>query len=65
MKALNLLVEYAEGDHVYLVTDPDNFKRIVTGYTVRGSLVIYHVSCSDYPEITCYGYELSPNPNFE
>lgn len=35
------------GQTVYVVTDPDQYARIVTGYTVRKNLIYYLVSFVD------------------
>ena len=35
------------GQTVYIVTDPDQYARIVTGYTVRKHLIYYLVSLVD------------------
>ena len=32
------------GDYVYLKTDIDQYKRMVTGYTVRGNSIVYLLS---------------------
>ena len=43
--AYNLDIEYALGEFVYLVTDPDQFKRLVTGYYVSmDGTVMYEVA---------------------
>jgi len=37
--------EYEIGSLVYLVTDPDQLQRMVTGYTERpGGFIIYYLS---------------------
>lgn len=49
--------EYAIGDEVYLKTDPDQFKRMVIGYTVRSTGVLYLVACGE-KEGVHYGIEI-------
>lgn len=50
------------GDIVYLVTDPDQIRRIITGITIRPTGILYEVSLgatdSDH-----YDFELSLEPN--
>lgn len=35
------------GDEVYLKTDPDQLKRMVIGYTVRSTGVLYLLACGE------------------
>lgn len=46
------------GDYVYLKTDIDQRKRIVTGYTVRSNEVTYFLSLGE-DESTHYELEIS------
>jgi hypothetical protein len=46
------------GDYVYLKTDIDQYKRIVTGYTVRFSEVTYLLSLGS-EETSHYELEIS------
>ena len=52
--------EYQIGDYVYLKTDIDQYKRIVTGYTVRDNSekVVYLISLGT-DETSHYECEIS------
>ena len=50
--------EFEIGQEVYLKTDEDQSKRIVTGIIVRQSGVLYYVSF-DTNESVHYGFEMS------
>ena len=49
---------YNIGDYVYLKTDIDQHKRIVTGYTVRFNEITYLLSLGE-DESTHYELEIS------
>ena len=51
-------INFNIGDYVYLKTDIDQYKRIVTGYTVRFNEVTYLLSLGD-DESTHYELEIS------
>jgi hypothetical protein len=44
---INISVEYSIGDTVYLCTDAEQYKRIVTGYVVDGGGVKYILASSE------------------
>ena len=52
--------DFKIGDYVYLKTDVDQYKRIVTGYTVRDSSekIVYLLSLGT-EETSHYGCEIS------
>ena len=54
--------KFTIGDIVYLITDPDQLQRIVTGIMVRKSQLIYQVSCG-VDEHGHYEFELSFEKN--
>lgn len=47
------------GDFVYLQTDAQQLKRIVTGIKVRRGVITYLVSCGDMQEMEYWDFELS------
>ncbi len=51
-------LEHNIGDIVYLKTDGEQQKRIVTGINLRPELVAYALSCGDR-ESFHYGFEIS------
>ena len=51
-------MKFEIGDYVYLKTDIDQYKRLVTGYTVRPNVVIYNLSLGS-EETTHYELEIS------
>ena len=51
-------MKFEIGDYVYLKTDIDQYKRLVTGYTVRPNVVIYNLSFGS-EETTHYELEIS------
>lgn len=50
--------EFNIGDNVYLKTDSEQKKRIVTGYCVRKTSMSYLLSCST-EESTHYDFEIT------
>ena len=50
------------GDIVYLKTDPEQMPRMVTGWIVRPTQLIYYLSY-DTLESTHYPIEISKEPN--
>jgi hypothetical protein len=54
--------KYNIGDFVYLITDPDQYKRIVTGINVSFSGIMYEVSFGER-ETPHYEFELSDQIN--
>lgn len=61
----NSIVEvFNEKDEVYLKTDPEQLKRIITGIYIGNETVIYYVSAGT--EISKhYSYELSKTKSYE
>lgn len=55
-------IKYKIGDFVYLITDVDQYKRIVTGITIRLNSVLYAISLGE-SETTHYDFEISKEPN--
>lgn len=55
-------IKYKIGDFVYLITDIDQYKRIVTGITIRLNSVIYAITFGEN-ETTHYDFEISKEPN--
>ena len=51
-------ISFNIGDYVYLKTDIDQYKRLVTGYTVRFNEVTYLLSLGE-DESTHYELEIS------
>jgi len=51
-------ISFNIGDYVYLKTDIDQYKRLVTGYTVRFNEVTYLLSLGE-EESTHYELEIS------
>ena len=51
-------MKFKIGDYVYLKTDIDQYKRLVTGYTVRPNVVIYNLRLGS-EETTHYELEIS------
>ena len=51
-------INFNIGDYVYLKTDIDQYKRLVTGYTVRSHGIIYFLSLGE-EESTHYELEIS------
>jgi molybdopterin/thiamine biosynthesis adenylyltransferase len=45
MKAVTLFLAFQYGDLVYLITDAEQERRMITGYTVRGASITYELSC--------------------
>ena len=58
----SLKFEYKEGAIVYLITDPDQLKRIVIGYDVRLDQVRYWLRC-EVEETLHYSIEISSTPD--
>lgn len=50
------------GQTVYLITDPDQHARMVTGITLRPESTIYHLSLAD-TESQHYRMEISTEPD--
>lgn len=52
-------IKYKIGEIVYLVTDEQQRKRIVTGFLITIKEVMYQVSYDDYDPKYFYDFELS------
>ena len=50
--------EYNIGDFVYLKTDTEQLKRMITGYSVRKDTILYYLS-QGVTETTHYGIEIN------
>lgn len=61
MQAVTLLLEFAEQQKVYLVTDPNQCVRIVTGYRVNNGSITYELSCGAQVSYH-YAFEISESP---
>jgi len=51
-------IDFNIGDYVYLKTDINQYKRMITGYTIRFNEVTYLLSLGE-DESTHYGLEIS------
>ena len=51
-------MKFKIGDYVYLKTDSNQYKRMITGYSVRPGTVIYKLSLGS-EETTHYELEIS------
>lgn len=62
-KVINIPVEFNIGEIVYLVTDPEQEKRLVTGILLKpGKLVMYELACCE--EISYhYNFEMTNDKN--
>ena len=58
MLIMEIKTKHSIGDFVYLITDEDQKKRIITGIIIRPSGVIYYVSCGEV-ETTHYDIEIT------
>lgn len=59
MKVLKIPVEFTFGDEVYLKTDTEQTKRIVTNIILKPKDIVYMVSASGYDDSYHYDFELS------
>ena len=51
---------YSIGDFVYLKTDPDQNKRLITGILIRDKQVVtYGLTCGSNEETWHYSFEIS------
>lgn len=55
--------KYQIGDTVILVTDVDKLKRVVTGYTIRQSGIVYLLSCGAGNETIHFDFEIVHEKN--
>jgi len=58
MESVQYYKKFNIGDTVYLKTDIEQYKRIVTGYTVRCESIIYLVTLGE-DENSHYDFEMS------
>ena len=61
-KTINL--EYNIGDEVFLITDEEQKKRIITGILLTMKDVIYYLSCSTN-ETKHYSFEISYHKSYQ
>ena len=61
---VKIKVKYQIGDEVYLISDPDQFKRMVLGYVIMPGFIKYIVCLSDQ-ETNHYEIELSSEKSHE
>ncbi len=54
--------KYEIGETVYLITDKEQAARLVTGFIVRKTALIYELSCGANSS-THYDFEISLEPN--
>lgn len=59
MKAIVLQVEHEFGDEVYMKTDPEQQKMIVTGYIVRPDNSVRYLCTIVHQESQHFGFELA------
>lgn len=57
--------KYKVTDIVYLVTDPEQYQRIVTGIIERASHYTYLVSCGSDEETEHFDFELSDTKDYK
>ena len=55
---IEITIAFAIGDFVYLKTDEEQLRRIVTGLTIRPGVVLYAVALGA-DESTHYDFEIS------
>lgn len=60
----DVVPKYKCGDIVFLITDTEQMQRIVTGYIVRPSGVIYYLGCGE-EETTHYELEIASDRNWK
>ena len=56
---MNILTEYDFGDLVYLKTDPEQLRRMVTSFKAMPGTVLYGISLSDGLESFHYDIEIT------
>lgn len=56
---MNLKNRYTFGDMVYITTDIEQKKRIITSIVVKPNGLVYEVSCGDEEPSYHYEFELS------
>lgn len=61
---MKIVVAFEIGQTVYLITDKEQSKRIVTGYNVRTTGITYGLSCGEN-ETWHYDYEISGDKIFQ
>jgi len=58
-----IITEFELGEIVYLKTDRDQLKRMISGATVRPGGVLYHISCGP-SESSHYFVEISKDIDY-
>jgi hypothetical protein len=61
---MELKTKFCLGDMVYLKTDPDQFKRMVTSFRVGPDCIMYELSQGDKPPTLHYDFEIDSEPDF-
>lgn len=60
---IDLKNKFKIGQIVFLITDPEQSERIITGYIVRPNQIIYYVTFGTL-ESTHYDIEIALNKNY-
>ena len=58
MKVANVIFAFDYGEEVYIKTDYDQLKRVITGYYMPPGQILYEVTCRTSVS-RHYGFELS------
>lgn len=61
---MNLEFAFKIGQFVYLITDPEQNARIITGYKIRRT-VIYYLTTYIGDEMQCEDFELTTEKTFK
>lgn len=57
-------IDFEVGEFVYLITDPDQHKRVVCGIILRPTGLLYEV-CHSVQTTIHYGFELSKEKDYK
>lgn len=60
---MELKTKFCIGDIVYLKTDTEQLKRIVTAFRVVPELIMYELTCGDKPTTFHYDFENDSEPD--
>jgi len=63
MKSKTIKLEFEIGDEVFLITDEDQSKRIITGIFLTQNEVVYYLS-KGTEETKHYSFEMSYHKNY-
>ena len=58
MTKITINVRYEIGEIVYLTTDPEQYKRIITAYQVDKAGILYILACGEL-QTTHYDFEIT------